>query len=169
MTVPTKQDIATLPRWSRVAFAALCARRALSAFTRHWPGADDKHMRQLEATVLFAENAATNERCDCLDAAEAAMRAELVATEVHTPNVVAKIGMAAARSAAHVAYAAARAARAAASATAADVAVRTVHAAIADDELNKSAFASAISTQAALAGNGMTGESFRQIASGVGP
>lgn len=56
--LPTREDIAKLPRWARVAFAARCARRALPLFKQHWPAAPDVHLRAVELAVSVAEHAA---------------------------------------------------------------------------------------------------------------
>lgn len=66
--LPTQEEIAKLPRWARVAFAARCARRALPLFKQHWPAAPDDHLQAVERAVSVAEapavrsdvNAATN-------------------------------------------------------------------------------------------------------------
>ena len=58
--LPTEEEIARLPRWARVAFAARCARRVLPLFARHWPEAPEEHVRAVVSAVEFAEDAATN-------------------------------------------------------------------------------------------------------------
>ncbi len=56
--LPTEEDIAKLPRWARVAFAARCARRALPLFAQSWPDAPSVHLKAVEQAVLAAEHAA---------------------------------------------------------------------------------------------------------------
>lgn len=128
----SKADIHALPRWQKVARAAANARAVLHKFTEHWPGADPSHVRNLEAAAAFAENAALNERCDCLSAAEMALRAEKVAFDAVAPANLEALGMAESIAASRVAHAVAKAVRAASSAAAAVVAQRPEHAEIAD-------------------------------------
>jgi hypothetical protein len=56
--VPTREEIAQLPRWARVAFAARCARRVLPLFRRGWPEAPAKSISGVKRTVELAERAA---------------------------------------------------------------------------------------------------------------
>ncbi|HET6573981.1 MAG TPA: hypothetical protein VFG68_10295 [Fimbriiglobus sp.] len=59
-SLPTEEEIATLPRWARVAFAARCARRVLPLLLfdhDHWPGFA-KFRSQIEAAVPVAEGSA---------------------------------------------------------------------------------------------------------------
>ncbi len=53
--LPTKEDIAELPRWAMVAFAARCARRVLPLYKHSWPDASEKHVRDLTRAVEIAE------------------------------------------------------------------------------------------------------------------
>jgi hypothetical protein len=66
--LPTEEDIAKLPRWARVAFAARCARRALPLFVQHWPDAPSVHLKAIEKAISVAEDAAA----DAANAANAA-------------------------------------------------------------------------------------------------
>lgn len=59
--LPTKEDIAKLPRWARVAFAARCARRALPLFVKHWPDAPKKHVNAVTRAVEVAEQSAASD------------------------------------------------------------------------------------------------------------
>lgn len=61
-TLPTREEIAKLPRWVRVAFAARCARRALPLFKKHWPNAPEKHLTAVEQAVRVAETASAAAR-----------------------------------------------------------------------------------------------------------
>ncbi|MBX9627319.1 MAG: hypothetical protein K2X82_26185 [Gemmataceae bacterium] len=56
--LPTEEDIARLPRWARVAFAARCARQSLAAFTSDWPTSPEAHTRAVVDAVQTAERAA---------------------------------------------------------------------------------------------------------------
>jgi hypothetical protein len=57
-TLPTKVEIAQLPRWARVAFAARCARRALSFFHQDWPDAPKMQVELVTEAIESAERAA---------------------------------------------------------------------------------------------------------------
>jgi hypothetical protein len=54
-TLPTEDEIAKLPRWARVAFAARCARRVLPLFKHSLPEAPDYHSGTMENDVEVAE------------------------------------------------------------------------------------------------------------------
>ena len=56
--LPTEEEIAKLPRWARVAFAARCARRAQPLFQKHWPDAPEEHVSAIEKAIHIAEHAA---------------------------------------------------------------------------------------------------------------
>ncbi len=58
VTLPTEEEIAQLPRWARVAFAARCARRALPLFKKYWPDAPKRHPDAIIQAIEFAEQAA---------------------------------------------------------------------------------------------------------------
>lgn len=51
-------DIASLPHWARVAFAARCARTVLPLFRSAWPDAAPRRVASLEAAIQFAEQSA---------------------------------------------------------------------------------------------------------------
>lgn len=53
--LPTLDEIARLPRWAIVAFAARCARRALPLFQSGWPGASEMYVQAIERAVGMAE------------------------------------------------------------------------------------------------------------------
>jgi hypothetical protein len=57
-TLPTKEELARLPRWARVAFAARCARRVLPLFGHFWPDALPEHAKAAADAVIVAEAAA---------------------------------------------------------------------------------------------------------------
>ena len=48
---PRKNDIAILPRWARVAFAARCARRVQPLFMTGWPDAPKEHVESVERAI----------------------------------------------------------------------------------------------------------------------
>src|SRR4051812_42839932 len=56
--VPTEQDLAALPLWARVAFAARCARRVLPLYRAAWPDAPAEHVAALQIAVGWGEGAA---------------------------------------------------------------------------------------------------------------
>ncbi|MGL6074013.1 MAG: hypothetical protein ACRC8S_07620 [Fimbriiglobus sp.] len=58
-TLPTEEEIAKLPRWARVAFAARCARRAQPFFLKAWPFTDKKLLQATENAILISEQSAT--------------------------------------------------------------------------------------------------------------
>lgn len=57
-TLPTPAEIAALPRWVRVAFAARCAQWVVKLFSASWTGAPPQHVSSVESAVTFAELAA---------------------------------------------------------------------------------------------------------------
>ncbi len=58
-TLPTEEEIAQLPRWARVAFAARCARRVLPLFQHQWPDAPKEHVLGVKRAVDTTEQSAT--------------------------------------------------------------------------------------------------------------
>gem|GEM_PF-6067889 len=56
--VPTKEEISSLPRWAKVAFAAHTARRVLPAVRYFWKGAPAHHLQALDKAVRVTEHAA---------------------------------------------------------------------------------------------------------------
>ncbi len=55
-TLPTEKEIAKLPRWARIAFAARCARRVLPFYPRYlWPAPPRDQTDLLESSVRGAE------------------------------------------------------------------------------------------------------------------
>ncbi len=56
--LPTEDEIAKLPRWARVAFAARCARRVLPLLKITWPDAAEEHIVEVSQTVDVAESSA---------------------------------------------------------------------------------------------------------------
>ena len=77
--LPTEEEIAQLPYWARVAFAARCARRALPMFLNHWPTAPQAHRDEVERTVLWAEQSAATAK---LVGNQAAARASAAAAPI---------------------------------------------------------------------------------------
>jgi hypothetical protein len=79
LLIPTEDEIARLPRWARVAFAARCARRVLPLFRHHWV-ADHRFERTRGAEVLAdlvagvecAERAAARAQADATTSAPVA-------------------------------------------------------------------------------------------------
>ena len=69
--LPTKEEIAKLPRWARVAFAARCARRVVPLFKALWPVAPPRHVFNVASAVELAETAAADANDDAAAAAAA--------------------------------------------------------------------------------------------------
>jgi hypothetical protein len=139
-TIPTVEEIAKLPRWAIVAFAARCARRVQPLFVLGWPEAPDKHKEAVNKAIKLAEKYAshitTRAAARAVDAAGraafaarraalAARRAALAADAADAPALVAM----AARAAVDAADAANAASAAADAADAVDAAGRAADAA----------------------------------------
>lgn len=63
-------DLECLPHWSRVAFAAKCARRVQPLFAESWPEAASAVVSAVELAITLAERSAAARRaCDGLQAA----------------------------------------------------------------------------------------------------
>ena|GEM_PF-1202428 len=76
--LPTEEEIAQLPRWARVAFAARCARRVLPLFRSSWRNAPTEHVLAVARAVEVAEQSAATTRAasfGAFDDADAAIRA----------------------------------------------------------------------------------------------
>lgn len=58
--IPTKEEIASLPRWAQVAFAARCARRVQPLFVHYWPDAPQQHIDYIDEAIRLAESSAAN-------------------------------------------------------------------------------------------------------------
>jgi hypothetical protein len=58
--LPSEEEMAELPRWAAVAFAARCARRVLPLFGHKWPDAPAKHAEQLAEVVGVIERSAAH-------------------------------------------------------------------------------------------------------------
>ena len=63
-TLPTEEEIAELPRWARVAFAARCARRVEILFPVYWLEAPHEARQTVQVAVELAEGAAANRHAD---------------------------------------------------------------------------------------------------------
>jgi hypothetical protein len=70
--VPSPKEMAKLPRWAQVAFAARCARRVLPIMVAFLANAPSQHLQALERAVHVAENAGA---CTMRDAGEAILAA----------------------------------------------------------------------------------------------
>ncbi len=53
--LPTEEEIAALPRWARVAFAARCARRVLPLFSRNFPRPSAALQAEVASAVELSE------------------------------------------------------------------------------------------------------------------
>lgn len=58
--IPTKEEIASLPRWARVAFAARCARRVQPLFVHEWSNALQKEIDNVDRVITLAESSAAS-------------------------------------------------------------------------------------------------------------
>lgn len=56
--IPNKEEIAQLPRWARIAFAARCVRRVQPLYEGLWPDAPQKHISAIEHAIALAERTA---------------------------------------------------------------------------------------------------------------
>jgi hypothetical protein len=56
----SEEEIAKLPRWARVAFAARSARRVLPLFLRNWPTTPQEYVTRLVRAVELVERSATH-------------------------------------------------------------------------------------------------------------
>ncbi len=54
--LPTKEELMTLPRWARVAFAARCAERVRPLFKHFWPEAPEEHIQAVNNACAFVSN-----------------------------------------------------------------------------------------------------------------
>ena len=57
--LPSEDEIAELPRWSRVAFAARCARRVLPLYIYSWPDGKSPYQVELQSIVDLEQLAGT--------------------------------------------------------------------------------------------------------------
>src|SRR5262249_18494856 len=63
-TLPSEDEIAKLPRWAQVAFAARCARRVLPLLQRFWSEIPADDFRTVAGSVKNAETVAATTRRD---------------------------------------------------------------------------------------------------------
>jgi hypothetical protein len=54
------RDIASIPHWARVAFAARCSRNVLPLFAEFWPGALPRRLDLVRAAVALTEQSAAS-------------------------------------------------------------------------------------------------------------
>ncbi|VTR96315.1 unnamed protein product [Gemmata massiliana] len=81
--VVTREEIAKLPRWARVAFAARCARRVLPIVKKFWKTAPKHHLLALDKAVSVAEQTAARAADADYAAAYAAARAAAAAAAAY--------------------------------------------------------------------------------------
>lgn len=86
--IPAESEIATLPRWAKVAFAARCGRRVLPLFQQFWPDAPEQDTRAVETAVLTAEAGEARSRA-AHDASIEAVRAASAARKAPVVRVIA--------------------------------------------------------------------------------
>ena len=79
-------DLGRLRHWSRVAFAARCARRVQPLFEEAWPDADARRKEAIETAISLAEQSAARGRpCEGLEQAE--IEALMVAGRAQIPHL----------------------------------------------------------------------------------
>ena len=83
--IPDQAEIAALPRWARVAFAARCARRVQPSFRAGRPKATQTRLKAFDTAVMVLERASADGTYDAAayGAIEGADAAALVATVVY--------------------------------------------------------------------------------------
>ena len=59
-SLPSEAEVAALPRWARVAFAARCARRVLPLFRTAWPDAPREYAEAVKRAIEVAERSAAS-------------------------------------------------------------------------------------------------------------
>ncbi|MDB5309350.1 MAG: hypothetical protein JWO38_3552 [Gemmataceae bacterium] len=96
--LPTEEEIAKLPRWARVAFAARCARRVLPLFNHSVPNARDRHLSAVVRAVDLAEQGASS--TDSKDFTYGAVASEAFIASTAVANKVARATARAANAAA---------------------------------------------------------------------
>jgi hypothetical protein len=113
--LPTREEIARLPRWAQVAFMARCARRVLPLFKFSWPAAPAEYVAAIARAIELAEHAKVI-KVD-LDVPSAVyiqdLDAAAVARAARAATVFKAPAAAAVAHAAHAAYTSAATARAA--------------------------------------------------------
>jgi hypothetical protein len=87
VTLPTQEEIAALPRWAKVAFAARCTRRVLPVFKHNWPAAPKKHLDAVKKAVEVAERAASAAYASAAGASAAARAAAYAAGSRAIPTI----------------------------------------------------------------------------------
>ncbi len=73
--IPTEQEIAKLPRWAIVAFAARCAIRVEPAFKYYWPEASNDQIAAVKWAIDRGAKAANAEAADARAKAVKAVQA----------------------------------------------------------------------------------------------
>jgi len=93
--IPTRDEIATLPRWAQAAFAARCARRVQALFLKHWPDAPPEHVEGVDRAIALAETLCGSPS----SASEDAFSARAAAKAAFSARAAAKAAFAAANAA----------------------------------------------------------------------
>jgi hypothetical protein len=107
-TLPTREEIARLPRWARIAFAARCARRVFPLFSYQWKSAPKALSDAVSLALESAEATAARKGANASRASAAANRATAAASSAR--SVEAPLAAVAVADAASAAACAARAA-----------------------------------------------------------
>lgn len=77
--LPMPEQLASLPRWARVVFAARCARRVHPLYGREWPSAAASHVDALDIAISLAEYSASVGRVNKVAAYSASRAASVFA------------------------------------------------------------------------------------------
>ncbi len=101
-TIPTVEEVAALPRWAQVAFAARCARRVLPLFRAFCPPVLAERFAAVERAMSVAAASAAVAHADASDDAvyTAAADAAIAAADVEVAHLAAGASANAARAAA---------------------------------------------------------------------
>lgn len=129
-TIPTAEEIAGLPRWARVAFAARCARRVWPCYQLFWPDAPAEHAAAvIDAIAVTTRAAAVGVPPHSRNAGDAALAASVaVRTDESGGEYAAAAALAASVAAVAAATAASEYAAGYAARASAAAAVAAVHA-----------------------------------------
>ena len=60
VSIPSMKEIAKLPLWAQVAFAARCARRVQALFAQFWAAAPSEHVKAIDRAITLAEASAAS-------------------------------------------------------------------------------------------------------------
>lgn len=102
--LPTEEEVAELPRWARVAFAARCARRVHLKFEESWPILTSDQLNAVAGAVRLAELFATLAQTRLRSAEDAAADSLTVSSHSDLTNEARAAGQAASMAALTACY-----------------------------------------------------------------